>query len=353
MKTASKIPSGRGASRLPKVHNLANDGVIDLPMLNSYSPDAQHGEMFLGNEASYTEETFSEPLTTYAIGYKDPENNQALVNYLAPDVLVGPVFEFKSFSNAEEFYTESDDIRATGADFKRVEYSGRTNWQNTLNKGLGFRYDRDKLRGTFGKGVSLEDPSQYENRIVAKLIRRCWRNEAVRAVTLALGAATNTAKTWSSGAPNPIADIRSTNDTAQLSSGLFNNRILWAKDAWSTQQTAFEQSNNPLGYRYADKGPQQIADALQMDKGMVSKSVYQASSASKARLMTEVVLMFYALDGVDEEDPSHLKRFWSPTESGAMRVYRHDYGKFVDIFVEYYSRIVVCTTLGMEKLTIS
>jgi hypothetical protein len=48
-----------------------------------------------------------------------------------------------------------------------------------------------------------------------------------------------------------------------------------------------------------------------------------------------------------------MKTFWSPTESGRLRVYRHDYGKFVDIFVEHYSRIVATNPLGVEKLTIS
>ncbi len=104
--------------RLPKTHALANDrpqDIIDLPIINDYDRGhAQDGDTFLANEASFTEETYSEALTTYGIGFKDPENNQALVEYIAPPVEVGPLVEIKKYSNAEEYLTESDDVPRDG-----------------------------------------------------------------------------------------------------------------------------------------------------------------------------------------------------------------------------------------------
>ena len=93
----------------------------------------------LANDAAYSEEQFSEPLTTYATGWKDPEDNQGLVAMLAPDVEVGRRFEFKQGINTEEFLTEVDDIRAIGSEFKRVLYTGTTALGKTLNKGLAYR----------------------------------------------------------------------------------------------------------------------------------------------------------------------------------------------------------------------
>jgi len=352
MKTQTQIPSGRLA-RLPKEHSLWNEA-ITIPSMGAAIPA---GTIFgLTNEAQLTEETFVEPLTTYATGYRDPEDNRALVNYIAPDVQVGPIFEFKQHNNAQEFYTEADDVRAINAEFKRIEYSGQSSFQNTLNKGLGFRYDLDYMRNN-GGGRTLESVEQYQERIVAKILRRLWRNEAVRALTLLSASAINTAKTWSWGNPNPMADLRAARNAtaygATTSSGIMANRILWALDAWTTQQAAFEAQNNPLGYTNAGKTPQQIAEALLISRGMVSKSVYQSAANAKALIQTGTIVLFQADDMADTEDPTNLKRFWSPTDSGPTRVYVYNHGKFTDVFVELYSRIVATTTLGIQQLTVS
>jgi hypothetical protein len=352
MKTQSKIPSGR-TMRLANDHSLWKEA-INIPR---YGADVAPGTMFsLGNEAQLTEETFVEPLTTFATGYRDPEDNRALVNYIAPDVQVGSIFEFKKHNNAQEFYTEADDVRAINAEFKRIEYSGQTAFQNTLNKGLGFRYDLDYVRNN-GGGKTLETSEQFQQRIVEKILRRLWRNEAVRALTMSAATAVNTNKTWSSGNPNPMADLRAARNLtaygAATSSGIMANRILWALDAWTTQQAAFEAQNNPLGYTNAGKTPQQIADALLISKGMVSKSVYQSAANAKALIQAGTIVLFQADDAADTEDPTNLKRFWSPTDSGPIRVYVYNHGKFVDVFVELYSRIVATSILGIQQLTVS
>lgn len=354
MKTTSKIPSGR-TMRLANDHGLSK-GAIPLP---EYSSGVGSGQMFgLTNEAQLTENTFVETLSTFATGYKDPEDNQALVNYLAPDVQVGRIFEFKQHNNAQEFLTETDDVRAINSEFKRIEYSGTTQFQNTLNKGLGFRYDLDYVTNNgVSKTSYLEDPSVFQERIVAKILRRLWRNEARRAILLAIASAINTNKTWSSGTPNPLADLRAARNAtsygASTSSGIMANRLLWALDAWTIQQGAFEGQNNPLGYANAARTPQQIAETLLMSRGMVTKSVFQSAANAKSLLASGIILLFLANDGVDTEDPTNLKRFWSPTDSGPTRVYVYNHGKFTDVFVELYSRIVAVSTLGMQMLTIS
>src|SRR4051812_7605082 len=81
----------------------------------------QPGEVYLANESRFNAAFFSEPLTVYATGWRDPNNLEALLDFLAPPVQVGRRFEYKKADNTEAFLSEADDQRAIGADFKRVE----------------------------------------------------------------------------------------------------------------------------------------------------------------------------------------------------------------------------------------
>ena len=67
------------------------------------------------------------------------------------------------------------------------------------------------------------------------------------------------------------------------------------------------------------------------------------------------MLAFYALDGAAPDDPSNSKRFWTPTESGdKYRVYEQQISaKLIDLSLEHYSNVVITSTLGIRKLTIS
>jgi hypothetical protein len=65
--------------------------------------------------------------------------------------------------------------------------------------------------------------------------------------------------------------------------------------------------------------------------------------------------MFYALDGVTADDATNAKRFWSAVDGGGkFRVYEQQVSaKMIDITVEHYSNVVVTSTVGLRKLTIS
>ena len=60
-----------------------------------------------------------------------------------------------------------------------------------------------------------------------------------------------------------------------------------------------------------------------------------------------------APQGVGLDDPSNVKRFWTPTDSGKVRVYREVHAKYIDISVEHYSNIILTSSLGPQMLTIS
>ena len=105
---------------------------------------------------------------------------------MAPTVPVGRRFEFAQANNAEEFFSEIDDVRAIGADFKRVNYTSSKALGITLNKGLTLRVDRDQIQNN----------PQWQQQAVDRLMRRLLRNEYRRAITIITAAATTTAVTW-------------------------------------------------------------------------------------------------------------------------------------------------------------
>src|SRR5882724_9479283 len=120
------------------------------------------GQVLFANSSRFLETYFSEPLTNYAVGWRDPSDIGASLQFIAPAVPVGRRFEWKQAANAEEFLSEViDDQRAIGSDFKRVEYTAADVSDKTLNKGLTYIADLDNASGP-----------NWQNDKVGKLLRR-------------------------------------------------------------------------------------------------------------------------------------------------------------------------------------
>lgn len=81
---------------------------IDTPSLSKDS-------VFNAHESRFSAAHYSEALTAFSTGYKDPENLSDLLEFIAPSIPVGRRFEFKRANNSEAFLSESDDVRAIGA----------------------------------------------------------------------------------------------------------------------------------------------------------------------------------------------------------------------------------------------
>lgn len=313
---------------------------------------------FLGNEERFTAAYYSEPLTQYAVGWTDPENLQELINFIAPRVPVGRRFEFKLAVNAEAFLSEIDDERAIGAEFKRVEYTGTTTYSKTMNRGLQYRLDLDEE----GAGILTEEL------IVSRLLQRVRRNQYRRAVLTLLGitASSNTNVTWtynSGSNPNPQPDeqIRTQIQAAQLTSGVFPNRLLMDLLSWNIRSNAYAQQALGAGAIAAyQRTPDDVAKALGVDRMLLSKALYQsaalpiATGGVKSYILAQRSVAFYSQDNPTRDDPTNMKHFITPVGDGDFRVYRQPVGaKFVDITVEYYDNIVATATVGANQLTVS
>lgn len=309
--------------------------------------DLAHEQVAIANASRFVEANFSQPLTTYAVGWRDPSNIDTELEFFAPRVSVPRRFEYAEAVNAEEFLSETaDDLRAIGADFKRVDYAGAKTNAKTDNRGLTMRVDLDQVA----------DKSGWQEMYTGKLLRRLKRGALRRAITLLSTAATNTAKTWDTTAgKDPDQDVMSDLVTAQTASGIRPTRVGYGDTAWSKRILAHRAQTTAGGFASAGLSEAELASFLGVEQVLKSTARYQSGAAAKTEIVSNLVLMFNATSGATDEDSSNIKRFVSPTESGGdVRVYVQQVSaKLVDITVEHYDVIKITSTLGIRKFTVS
>ena len=149
----------------------------------------QENNIVSANESRFNAANYSEALTAFTVGWVDPENISKILDFIAPPIPVGRRFEFKRSTNAEAFFSESDDMRAVGAEFKRVSYQGESVNEKTINKGLTVRVDHDEIYG-----------DDWQERYTQTLLQRLLRNELRRAVAALDAIATAESEAnWESG----------------------------------------------------------------------------------------------------------------------------------------------------------
>ena len=337
---------GSGDVRPGKVYALSNEDAANLPPI---------GLPVLGNEERFTAQYYSEPLTQYAVGWTDPENLEALYDFISPKVPVGRRFEYKLAVNVEAFLSELNDERQIGSDFKQIEYKGTTSYNKTANRGLKYRLDLDEE----GAGILTEE--LIVSRLLQRLKRNIYRRAVLTLLNLSATSNTNVVWTYNSGSnPNPQPDenIRTLIQATQLGSGVFPNRLLIDLKSWNIRKNSYAQQALAAGaiYGYGRTVDDVVADQS-VDGMMVSKALYQSAewvTPTKTYILPQNVVAFYAQDNPTRDDPTNLKRFVTPVADGDFRVYRQPVGaKFVDISVEYYDVIVQTATVGIGQLTVT
>jgi hypothetical protein len=321
---------------------FANDGL--LPDTGNLA----HGQIALANDARFVEANFNQPLTTYAVGGWDRLDITPELDFFAPQVPVPRRFTYAEWLNAESLLSDAseDDLRAIGADFKRVEYKSTKTEAKTDNRGLTMRVDMDEVA----------DKANWQQHYTMVLLNRLKRNALRRAVALLSAAGTNTARTWDTTAgKDPDQDVSTILVTATNSSGIRPNRVGYGETAWAKRQLAHRAQAGAGGFASAGMTPEQVAAFLNVDQVLVSRSRYQSAAAAKSEVVANLVLSFIAYSGGGVEDPSNIKRFVSPTASGGpVRVYVQQVNsKLWDLTVEHYELIKIVSTLGIRKETIS
>lgn len=329
-----------------KLTVLNNDqGFTVLPKQSGMSQPS--GVVHLANEAMFDASHYSEPLTQYTVGWKDPADLDGLLDFIAPGVSVPRKFEYKVGENDEPFFSDLEDERAIGAEFKRVEYSRSTDTAKTFNRGLTVRLDKDDI---------MEGD---EEKVVGNLLRFLKRNSIRRGITVIDGAATNANSTWNidGTAVDPDTILDDTLELGADASGIRPNRMLFSNGSWSVRRKSYRAQNNAGGYSSAGMSMGELAEYLMLDgiRRTTERYVTQKAGTKTKFVAGNIVYAFYALNGVMKDDPSNIKRFWSPCDSGGQyAVYRQEVGsKFIDITVECYETIKATHALGIRKVTVA
>ena len=310
------------------------------------------GQVRLANEAAVSNQFLSEALTQYSVGWTSPDGAlEALLLALCGEPIIVPKrFSFKKADNAKAFAAvESDeDVRAIGADFRRVTLPGTTVDAHTVSKGLTIRIDRDELN---------DDP-EAEEKGVAYLRTVLLRGEIVRAFTGLAGAASGgnaVSKTWGTGESmaDADADVMAHLQTLANDAGLLPNTVCYGATAWQKRFTTLRASGNSAVANSATLTREQLAGLLAVDRVHVVNERYQGGSGKSTLLSNNLVLLYNAQRSGIKDDPSNIKRFATKVAGSLYAVFREEHAAGVDITVAHQSLIAITSSLGIGKITVS
>ncbi|MBA4136762.1 MAG: hypothetical protein C0518_05545 [Opitutus sp.] len=344
------IRLGNGSVALARGGKVAAAAMLAAGQLMGFEPIAPDlgvglnpaGVICAANESRFTSANYSEALTALTVGWKDPENVDAIVQRLFPEVEVSRRFEFKKATNAQAFLSEVDDMRAPGMPFKRVEYSGSSANEKTHNKGLTIRIDHDEV----------DDVQVAIAQAIERLQQRLMRNELRRGIAL-LEANDATAGIVFSAATNPDGLVRAALKASADVTGVRPNIVVYGEAAMDLRLDAYEDPTRVNGGNRAEKTMQQLAQYFMVDTVEVVKARYQSSATAKSLIVPSTVYAYSAYQGASKDDPSSVKRFVSKSRNGQrFGVYVVEHEKFTDVTVEFYSNLV-CTGLGIVSRTVT
>jgi hypothetical protein len=314
---------------------------FDLPLaIDRGSALNPAGVICLANEARFTSGHYSDQLTGYTVGWRDPENIDQILQRLFPQVPVGRRFDFKKANNAEAFLSETDDLRPVGSPFKKVEYTGTSASSKTHNRGLTLCIDHDEV----------DDLEAAVTQGVGNLLQRLKRNSLRRGLALLDTLDHAGGNTAFKVDTNPDGLLRAMAKLSADTTGVYPNVFAVGELAWNYRLDAYEAPARVNGQNRANYTPEQLASYLLADVVQIVKARYQSTATAKAAMLSARVYAYLAIQGAGKDDPSAVKRFTSSARGGlTYGVYREDHEKVTDVSVELYENIVG-TGLGVESI---
>lgn len=310
------------------------------------------GDIVAVNAASAFASSLAQDISGYLAGLPSTDES-ALLDLIAPPVMTADFFQFAKADDLA-YLTEADDsdIRAVGANFKRIQFSGTTVTDGTVQKGLTQRVDHRTIPMINGSRVG-----GWENNVAAGLKNRLVRAEKVRALSVVDAASNNTAVNWTTNphTANPDGDIRKAAERTRIATGLTSTNLMVGSTAQQTRQDAYEAGARTNNGNHGDYTPQQIANYAQCKTGFIETGIKQSKKgATKVVTLGNVVYCYNAEKSPMVQDPSNIKRCWSPTLNGGMwMVFVQESAAWTDITVFHQSKVIIPISVGIEKLTIS
>ncbi len=305
------------------------------------------GIITTANDSLFVQAHFSEPLTSYALGWTDPEGYAARSEFLAPTLPgVSERYEHITYPNAEAFLSDGqyDDLRAIGADFPTVDYTQAKTTRTIPNRGLRIVLDWDRIK----------NQPNWQQFFTGMLQQRIARNAFRRKVALGIASATDSPLVWdAAGAGDPDYDLVNEAITSGDATGVQPNSALWGLGAKLLRFRCYGATNAAKAVAGRSLTPEQ-ASLMAGLTGEVDSSRYQSSAAAKSRIMGSKVLLFTGAPA-STMDPSNFKTAKGTTQQGGMTaVYvRQLTVKLWEIVVECYETEFCASTLGVRTLSVS
>lgn len=333
----------------PQVTDISNARdyarVVEMPY--DTGSGLENGQVYVANDSRFTAGAYNQALTTFAVGgWNNTGLEQELMLYTGAPVMVSRRFNYKVWSNAEALKSDlTDDIRATGGDFKEVRIGNTEVSTQVANRGLIMVLDKDEL----AEGVMTE------NDAVAYLTNRLKLNQIRRASALLIAAATDQARTWTSGTRDADMDMITEVNNYQAAAGIGCNTVLSGRAAWVGRLTTLRALATAGGFAGAAKNEQELAAFLNVGTVARVNATYQSATATKTVVGSSKIIFFNRATSGMKMDPSNIKYFWAPTSGGGpISAFRYEEGaKRVIVGVETNELLAITYSGGIRTLTIS
>ncbi len=335
--------------KFPNTVDFANGAdyahAVDMPY--QLTDDLQPGVVHVANDDRFTQGTYSQPLTTFAVGgWGNTGIERELALYTGQPIPVPRRFSYKVWANAEALRSETtDDVRAIGGDFKEVNLTSTEVNAKVVNRGLVMSLDKDEI----ADGVITEQMA------VQYLTSRIKLNQLRRASALLIAAATNQARTWLSGTRDADLDEVTEIHAYHTATGVYPNTVIYGKTAWLGRLTTMRALETAAGFASSSWNEAELAAFLGVDTVGRVNAAYQSASATKTVIGASIVLTHLLARSAMREDPSNLKYFWAPTESGGpVSAFRYEVGrKKVVVGVEHNELLAITYSGGIRTITVS
>lgn len=309
--------------------------------------DLPHEAITTANASLFVQAHFSEPLTTYATGWRSAQDLDALAEFLAPTLPgTGERYEHITFPNAEAFLSDvnqDDDLRAIGGDFKTADYTQAKTSRTVPNRGLRIVLDYDRIKGQ----------PNWQEFYTGMLMQRLKRNAVRRKYALAIASGTDVPLVWdAAGAADPDYDIVNQAQLSGDTTGITPTHALGGIGAELLRMACYGASNTPKGYAGRTLT---LAQALQKAglAARLDETRYQ-SGTGKTRVVGAKVILFTSAP-TSTVDPSNFKTAKASTQQGGLyAVYvRQLTVKQWEIVVECYETEFCASTLGVRVLSVT
>ncbi len=330
---------------------LGNDICRSLGIVPDRNPgEVPHGTVHLANDSLFSQATFSQEVTTGAIGYTDPNRNRliGLLGFLAP-TRPGPRNAIVTVYDEDEPFEAVDPAKVKRemlADFPEVKQRTSTKVTRKLaNRGLTLVLDNDQLK----------DKPNWETMNAFWLVDLLTRASIIEAVALFRAMSPSSPVVWDALA-NPDMDVKSTNiQVLAPVSGFKANRALIGEDVTLLRQLAYEARNDPGGVAGAlAQTDQQLATRMGLDRVLSNAERYN-NNGSKDTFLGNSLFLFTAQDQESPEDASNIVRHVSNADFGGGNYATYIERKLKKTFltVENYELLSVQHTTGACELTVT